>query len=211
MTGPLGRPPVTRRAALAMLGGVALAACRRQAPWYGMDVRGISPDLAFALHRAPQGRAVTQADFRGTICMLYLGYTLCPDLCPMTMNYAASALARLGAAAGAVRVLFVTVDPLRDTDARLGSYVAQFGPSFVGLRGSDDALARLAARYRLAYDVTPGPPYRVTHSEALYVFDRASRARLLISTEHDGNDPAACIAADLDRLLREPGPDVRGA
>ena len=103
------------------------------------------------------------------------------------------------AGAADVRVLFVTVDPQRDTESRLHSYVRSFGPEFVGLRGTPSQLAALAKRYRVTYSLgkpDAGGDYEVTHSDAVFVFDRTGRARLLIRPE----DPVSAITADLERL-----------
>ena len=195
------------------LGALALGAPSRAraAPWHNIDVAGSVPALDFAMTDAATGRPVTAADFRGRIVLLYLGYTNCPDVCPLTLHNVAVILHRLGAAAKEVRVLFVTVDPHRDTLAALHRYTALFGPQFVGLRPDANQLARLARRYRLAYSVTPardGQPYTVLHSAAVYVFDRTGAARLLVPSLASTTPDLAGTAADLRRLLR-PG-DIGG-
>ena len=173
--------PMYRRLLLAclLLAGPALARSAAAAPWHNIGVRGSVPSLDFAMTDAATGRPVTQAAFRGRIVLLYLGYTNCPDVCPLTLHNIALILHRLGAAAKDVRVLFVTVDPHRDTLPVLRRYTALFGPDFVGLRGNANQLARLARRTRLAYSVIPardGQPYTVLHSAAVYVFDRTGAA-----------------------------------
>lgn len=104
-----------------------------------------------------------------------------------------------------MRVLFVTVDPSRDTPAVLNQYTAAFGPDVDGLRGDPDQLASLARRYRVAYSVVPhgaGGTYEVTHSSGIYAFDRNGKARLLISSLSSGNPDIAGTASDLRALLR---------
>jgi protein SCO1/2 len=105
-----------------------------------------------------------------------------------------------------VRFLFVTVDPGRDTVAALSGYTAAFGPQFTGLRGDANALERLTRRFRVAYSVSPSDDpaaYEVTHSAAIYVFDRGLNARFLVaSMEADGADVGG-LAADLTRLVEE--------
>jgi protein SCO1/2 len=96
-----------------------------------------------------------------------------------------------------VTVLFVTVDPTRDTDAVLTDYAKAFSPRVVGLRGSDNALAALARSYRVAYSVKKGPPYEVMHSNAVFFFDRDGKARLVTTDTGD----AAAMAQDVQRLL----------
>jgi len=97
------------------------------------------------------------------------------------------------------RLLFVTVDPERDTDAVMADYAKAFSPQVVGLRGSPNALANLARTYRVAYEVKEGPPYEVIHSNAVFFFDRDGRARLVTT---DTSDTAA-MAEDVTRLLRQ--------
>jgi protein SCO1/2 len=138
--------------------------------------------------------------------MLYFGYTFCPDVCPLTMQNVAAALAKTGNAAKDIRFLFVTVDPNRDTIPVLKSYVGLFGPDFVGLRGDADQLELLAKRFRIAYSVTPSTDpakYEVTHSSAIYVFDRQGNARLLVPSMASQKPDIDGLAADLVRLTKE--------
>ncbi|MEJ0041515.1 MAG: SCO family protein [Rhizomicrobium sp.] len=129
-------------------------------------------------------------------CSIF-GYTHCPDICPTTLANLAEALSRLSARAGDVRVLFVTVDPARDTLAQMKGYVNSFAPQVDGLRGTDNQLVALARRYRVAYSVTPGPPYEVMHANAVFFFGRDSRARLVATGTKDIDG----LTADLKRLL----------
>ncbi len=152
------------------------------------------------MRRANDGKAVTAADYRGKIALLYFGYTHCPDVCPLTLANLSEALRRLGPDAKQVRVLFVTVDPDRDTPAILKAYVNAFSPQMDGLRGTDNAIAMLARRYRVAYSVkkpTKDHPYEVMHSAAVFFFDRSGKARLVTLT----TDNTAAVAADIERLL----------
>src|SRR6202012_482969 len=123
----------------------------------------------------------------------------CPDVCPTTLANLAEALGKLGTAANDVRVLFVTVDPSRDDLATMKGYVQSFAPQVEGLRGTADHLIALTRRYRVAFSVTPGPPYEVMHSNAVFVFDREGRARL-VSTDTKDVDG---LAADAKRLMEE--------
>ena len=176
---------------------VLLAGCGPETPWHATDITGAMPALAFAMNRASDGAGVTAADYRGRVTILYFGYTNCPDICPATLANLADVLGRLGSDADKVRVLFVTVDPNRDTLPVLKKYAAAFAPQVDGLRGSDNALANLARRYRIAYSVKSQPKYEVMHSSAVFIFDRDGRARLVtLST-----DDTAGLAEDLKRLL----------
>jgi len=159
------------------------------------DVSGAMPRLAFHLTRATDGAAVTGADYRGKVVLLYFGYTNCPDVCPTTLTNLADMLSKVNSPD--VRVLFVSVDPARDTPLLLLHYAAAFSPQIAGLRGSDNELADVTRRYRVAYSVNPGPPYTVMHSNAVFFFDRQGRARLVTT---DTSNTAA-MAQDVKRLL----------
>jgi protein SCO1/2 len=124
------------------------------AHWYNIDVTGAVPSLSLTMTDATTGTLVTAVDFRGRVVMLYLGYTQCPDVCPLTLQNIAIVLKRLGSAANNIRVLFATVDPERDTLRVLKHYTSLFALQIVGLRGNADELAQLARRYRLAYSVS---------------------------------------------------------
>jgi protein SCO1/2 len=176
----------------ALLLALVLAGCSKPG-WHMTDITDGMPRLTF--HMSEAGKPVTAQDFRGKVVALYFGYTHCPDVCPAT-------LANLTDMAGKVHsadltVLFVTVDPDRDTDSVLTDYAKAFSPQVMGLRGSANELADLARRYRVAYTVTKGPPYEVMHSNAVFFFDRRGRARLVTT---DTTDTAA-MADDVKRLL----------
>ncbi len=206
---------ITRRRAIALtgagLGAALIGGCRSGDDRGAIDISGNSPPLEFAMTRASDGRRVTEADYRGRIVMLYFGYTFCPDVCPTTLANVAEVLKRLGPDAERVRLLFVTVDPDRDTLPVLAEYVKNFAPQIEGLRGDSDQIASLARRYRVAYSVTPATktrPYEVTHGSAIYVFDGSGAARLLIPSLGSGAGDVAGVTADLRRLAE--GGNSRG-
>jgi protein SCO1/2 len=133
--------------------------------------------------------------------LLYFGYTHCPDACPTTLANLATVLQKLGARAKDVRVLFVTVDPARDTLPLLRAYVASFAPQIDGLRGTEDEIASLARRYRVLYRVTPaldGQDVQVMHASSTFLFDKDGRARLVTTSTED----TKTIADDIAQLLR---------
>jgi protein SCO1 len=193
-------------ALFALLATALLAGCDHDAKWASTVIEGSSPPLEFSMTRASDGKAVTEADYRGKVVMLYFGYTFCPDVCPTTLANVSGILGRLGPEARQVRVLFVTVDPDRDTLPILKDYVKNFAPQIEGLRGAPDQLAALARRYRVVYSVTPATkdqPYEVTHSSAIYVFDKSGAARLLVSPLIASNADIAGVTADLERLAED--------
>jgi protein SCO1 len=177
-----------------------LAGCdSRTAPFALSDIGGLMPNLELQMNDE-NGRKVAASDYLGRVVLLYFGYTHCPDACPTTLSTLSRAIAELGHAGVKARVLFVTVDPKRDTTAVLQRYVSAFGPQFTGLRGDDAELSRLARRYRVAYRLEPPDAdgdYAVDHSSAVFIFDAEGRARLLAHAE----DTPEMIAADLARLI----------
>jgi len=185
----------------------ALASCSGGGSgWHGANVTGSVPALAFDMTRASTGQSIDAEDFRGKVTALYFGYTYCPDVCPMTLSNMGKVLRQMGDAADNVRVLFVTVDPQRDTPGEVAKYVEAFGPQFVGLVGNDDQIARIAKRYRVAYSVKADKDpakYEVTHSSALYIFDRDGEARLLENSLSTDQPDIAGVAADLKRLVAQ--------
>lgn len=178
-----------------------LAGCSSESrQWSLTDVRGHLPDLEFTL-TSDQGRSVRAADYRGDIILLYFGYTHCPDVCPTTMARLASVTQRLGKAADRVRILFVSVDPARDTPTLMQRYVSAFDSHAVGLTGSGDAIEALAKRYRVAYQEEKGDAhgnYEVTHSSGVYIFDKDGHARLLATPD----DSVEAITHDVRQLLQ---------
>lgn len=203
--------PVTRKSRAAFNGiGWALSACllgscSPSAHWHGTDIAGSLPTLRFTMTRARDHKVVTAADYRGKVTLLYFGYTFCPDVCPTTLSNVSEAVRKLGPAASAVRVLFVTVDPDRDTLPVLKRYGEAFGEQVDTLRGDPNELVALARRYRVAYSVTPATatrPYDVTHSSGIYVFDRRGAPRLLISSLSRDKPDIPGTIDDLRALLR---------
>lgn len=148
-------------------------------------VRGFLPDLQFTLQGAG-GTTVTEQDFAGKIVLMFFGYARCPDICPTTMIQLAQVTEALGVDAEKVRILFVSVDPHRDTPDILQAYVDQFDQHAIGLTGDETAIANLARRYRVAYEIEKPPAndpahYTVAHSRGIYCFDQQGRARWLAS------------------------------
>ena len=193
----------------ACLGLLLLAGCGPSAKWHAIDVLGSLPPLSFTMTRSDDGKPVTEADYRGKTVLLYFGYTNCPDVCPATLSNIDDILRHLGGEAGDVRVLFVTVDPNRDTAPVLAAYAKNFGPQIVGLRGTPDELAALARRYRVVYSVTVATedhPYEVTHSSAIYVFDGSGAARLIVASLASTTPDIAGTTADLRHLAEERHP-----
>lgn len=146
------------------------------------------------------GKPRTLADFRGKAVVIFFGYTQCPDVCPTTMTGIAEAMKLLGADAAKVQVLFVTVDPERDTPELLAQYVPVFNPSFLGLYADAQTIAKTAQEFRVFYKKQPGATpttYTVDHTAGSYVYDPQGKLRLYIK---HGEKPEA-IARDLKLLV----------
>jgi protein SCO1 len=186
---------------LALLALSLLAGCGGpDKPWHMTDITGAMPKLEFRMQRANDASIVTQQSYQGRVVILYFGYTHCPDVCPTTLANLSEVLKRLDTRAYDVAVLFVTVDPDRDTQPVLGQYVRGFAKQVDGLTGPPNGLMALTRRYRVAYQVTkdsPGHPYAVMHSNAVFFFDRSGRARLVTTATGDIDG----ITADVKRLL----------
>lgn len=185
--------------------GMLLAACQRHEeamPWQLTDISGHMPDLSFQLVD-DQGKAVTANDYRGKVTLLYFGYTHCPDVCPLTLAHLHVVMQRLGNLADGARILFVSVDPARDTPQTLHAYVNAFDPHAIGLTGAPVDIEALTKRYRAAFSREPdksGGSYDVSHSSGIYIFDASGKARLL-ATPEDSQDK---LVHDL-HLLLSPG------
>ena len=150
----------------------------------------------------PSGRVRTLADYRGKAVAVFFGYTQCPDVCPTTLATLADAMKKLGPDADRVQVVFITVDPQRDTPELLAAYVPAFDARFVGLRGDAAATERTAREFKVIYQKVPGSApgrYTIDHSAGTFLFDPQGRLRVF-----EGNAASADIFVhDLRTLLRE--------
>lgn len=192
-----------RRGFLALvLAGMGLAACDGggQAQYRGSDITGAGFGRSLSL-TDHNGRRVSLETFRGKLVVLFFGYTHCPDVCPTTLGDMAQAIKLMGPGAGGkVQVLFVTVDPARDTPEILKAYVPYFDESFLGLHGTQEEVARAAGEFKVMYrkHVEPGATsYLVDHSAGSYVLDEKGRLRLYLPFAHPPRD----IAHDLSTLM----------
>ena len=181
---------------------VALTACNKPAPvaFNNVDITGAEYARNFSL-TDHKGKPRTLADFKGKVVFLFFGYTQCPDVCPTTMAEMAEVLKILGPQADKVQVLFVTVDPERDTQQLLSEYVPAFDPSFIGLRGDAAQTAAIAREFKVFYAKAKAkeddPGYSMDHTAGSYVFDQDGKIRLFV--RHGKG--AAPIAQDIAQLL----------
>lgn len=163
------------------------------------DITGASFGRDFSL-TDHHGQPRTLADFRGRAVIVFFGYTSCPDICPTTLARLAEAMKELGEDSKRVQVLFITLDPERDTLAQLKTYVAWFHPDFLGLRGEPAQIQELVKEYRVfasRHAVEGALGYVVDHSSGAYVYDPAGRLRLHVRDPNSVQD----LVADLRVLL----------
>jgi protein SCO1/2 len=194
------RPLAAWLAALCL--AAALAACDSGKPSFNnTDITGADFARGFEL-TGHDGRPRTLADFRGKVVTVFFGYTQCPDVCPTTLTEMAEVMRLLGDQADRVQVLFVTVDPERDTPALLAQYVPAFDSRFLGLYGDAAATEKVAREFKVFYQKVPGSrpdAYTVDHSAGSFVYDTKGRIRLFV--KH--GQGAEKLAQDLRRLLDE--------
>lgn len=180
----------------------ALSGCKPSAtpPAYkSTDISGIDSGKTFRLNDHT-GQPRTLSDFKGKIVVLFFGYTQCPEACPNTLMELARAMKRLGPDAEKVQVLFVTLDPERDTPALLAQYVPAFHPGFIGLYGTPQQTVETAKEYRIFYNkVAGGAPdsYTIDHSLGSHIYDQSGKLRLLSSYGMGADD----LAHDIKLLI----------
>jgi protein SCO1/2 len=176
----------TLQAATLLALSLVLTACEDPAGQPVVPVANRLPDLRFSLQTAG-GQTLTHEDFKGKIPLVFFGYANCPDICPTTMARLAQVTERLGDAGRDIRILFISVDPHRDTPELLQKYVQAFDNEHaVGLAGTPSQIESLARRYRVSYQIlAPEDPtdqnYDVSHSKGVFVFDRDGEVSLLVT------------------------------
>ena len=184
----------------ALLVALLLSACSPEPPVFNStDVTGAAWGRDFDLLDV-RGKPRQLADYRGRAVVLFFGYTQCPDVCPTTMTRLREAMKPLGADAGRVQVLFVTLDPERDTAQLLAQYVPSFDSRFAGLYGSPDVTAATAKEFKIFYQKQAGSnpgSYTIDHTAGMYAFDPKGRLRLFVRDDESSDK----IASDLKVLL----------
>jgi protein SCO1/2 len=185
------------------LGGAALLLLTRGAPAPQVETSGK------ALIGGPfslvdqTGKSVTDKDFRGRYMLVFFGFTHCPDVCPAELQVMADALGQLGPKASKIVPVFISLDPERDRPEAVGAYVKNFGPNFVGLTGSPEAIAAAAKAYRVSFskfeykDSNGQSGYSIDHSTLLYLMDKNGE----YITHFSYGTPAAKMAETLRRYL----------
>ena len=181
---------------------VFIAGCNRAgdaaAPGFrGIDLTGAPYGRNFRLTDA-DGRERTLADYKGKAVLMYYGFVQCPDVCPTALIRAAKVKQLLGADGDKLQVIFITIDPERDTPEVIKAYTAAFDPSFIGLYGDAKRTRETADEFKVYYKQVPtGSSYTMDHSALSYAFDPQGRLRLALRHEQTAED----YAHDLRQLL----------
>lgn len=201
--------------ALVAVGGLALFESRREAnaSRSGLDLGGPSPSGMGSLIADPhpltdftlidqRGTPLALHDLRGKPILLFFGFTQCPDFCPTTLAEFKGAKRALGADADKLQVVFISVDPERDTPEVLGRYLAAFDPTFIGLRGDTATLAQIAPDYDLTYRKQPLPSggYTVDHTATAFLIDAQGQLRVA----YPYGTPASALAKDARTFFTQP-------
>ena len=186
-------------AVLASTAGV-LTACKSKADFNAIDLTG-SKEYGQDFSMPDQhGKRRSMADFKGKVVLVFFGFTQCPDVCPTTLGDLAAVKQKLGAKGDKLQVIFASVDPARDTPEILQAYLANFDPSFLALRGSDEETAKMAKDFKVYYKPvegqTPGS-YTMDHTAGDYIFDPEGRLRLYSRY----GTPVDTLAKDIEQLI----------
>jgi protein SCO1 len=191
---------IARIFGLLLVALMLLACSEKKVAFNSVDITGAAYAQDFSLPDV-DGKTRTMKDFAGKVVVVFFGFTQCPDVCPTTMAEVSSVKKALGADGDKLQAIFITIDAERDTAAVLKAYVANFDPSFVGLRpASADALADAAKAFKIYYKKTEGKTpttYSMDHTAASYVFDPKGRIRLF-TRYGSGVEP---LTSDVKQLL----------
>ncbi len=176
-----------------------IGACDSSAPKFqNTDITGATYARDFQL-TDHHGVVRTLADFQGKAVVLFFGFTQCPDVCPTTLSELKAVMQSLGSQADRVQVLFVTLDPARDTQAVLAQYVPAFDTRFLGMYTDAEGTLKIAKDFKVYFEKRPGSTpenYTIDHTAASFVFDPQGRIRLYVK-----HDQLATLAQDLPLLL----------
>lgn len=185
---------------LALSLGAGMAACSNDAASFNStDMTGADIGKGWQLPDV-DGNMRSADDFKGKVTVFFFGFIQCPDICPTTLAELSQVRQMLGEDGDRLQVLFTTVDPERDTPEIVREYLAQFDPSFIGLRGDAEQLAQAAKTFKVYYakvPAEPSPNYTMDHSAGLYIFDETGAVRLYAR----GGQTPEQLAADIRKLM----------
>jgi len=182
---------------------LALTACEKpqtpKVPFANTDITGSDYAKGFSL-TDHNGKSRTLADFKGKVVVIFFGYTHCPDVCPTTLSELAGIKKALSSDAERLQVLFITLDPERDTPELMAGFVPAFDSSFLGLWGEQAVIDKIAKDFKVFAQKVPskdGKSYTIDHTAGSYVFDDQGRIRLFVRHGQGGDG----LQKDLQRLL----------
>ncbi|MFZ6863767.1 SCO family protein [Undibacterium sp. Ji67W] len=186
---------------LSMLGiaCLSLSACKRNTPVFnGIDITGAGYGGDFHL-TGHDGKTYSLSQFKGKYVLLFFGYTQCPDICPTALTRALHIRQQLGADGKQLQVIFITVDPERDTQPLLAEYMHAFDPTFLGLYGTLEQTQEVAKAFRVFYKKVPsGSSYSMDHTAISYLYDTNNKIRLAFKHEQSAEQ----CAADIQTLIQ---------
>ncbi|MBR7801393.1 SCO family protein [Undibacterium sp. FT137W] len=188
-----------RRQFLAVSLALGLAACdRKSLNFNSIDITGADYCRDFKLNDS-DGKQRQLSDFRGRYVLVFFGFTQCPDICPTALARAAAVKQKLGKDGDQLQVIFISIDPERDTADLMRAYTHNFDPSFIGLRGSAEQTKRVADEFKVFYaKVATGSSYTMDHSTLSYLFDSTGKIRLAMRHEHSADQ----FASDIRQLMQ---------
>jgi len=182
---------------------LALTACEKpqspKVPFANTDITGLDYAKGFTL-TDHNGKPRTLADFKGKVVVVFFGYTQCPDVCPTTLSELAGIKKALGSEAERLQVIFITLDPQRDTPELMAGFVPAFDSSFLGLWGEQAVIDKVAKDFKVFAQKVPSKDsnsYTIDHTAGSYVFDDQGHIRLFVR-HGQGVDG---LQKDLQRLL----------
>ena len=180
---------------------ICLVSCQNsnQQTFVGTDISSVRMDTTFSL-KDFNGRIRTLEDFKGKVVVLFFGFTHCPDICPTTLTDLKKTMVLLKDEASAVQVIFITLDPVRDTEDVLKKFIPTFNSSFLGLTGTENDIDKVANQLKIFNKkVNDGSKagYTIDHSAGLYVIDKKGSIKLHISNGQKPED----LASDLAKLI----------
>lgn len=186
---------------LVLVSCLALVACQNPPPFKAKPVPDSPPAAAFTL-TDQNGQPRSLADFKGKVVSLFFGFTHCPDICPTHLARQAEVMRQLGSLADQVVVLFISLDPERDSPEALKRYMDAFDPRFIALSGTPEETNQVAKRYKIFWQKTPLPNsalnYTIDHTTNSFVIDQTGRLRLTVAHEMS----AADVTHDLRLMIQ---------
>ena len=161
-----------------------------------------SPETSYDFNLTGGKGDVSLSDFRGKLVLIYFGYTFCPDVCPATLGQVNQAMKQLGSKAEDIQLIMISLDPERDTPAKLEEYVAHFNPTFLGITGTQEQVETVASLYGIFYEKKEGSAasgYLIDHTATLMVIDREGYLKLVFPFGVTADE----IADDLKYMLKQ--------